>query len=120
VEKYNRAIQATDDNIIQRMNITCPITKVADTHSEYVRLIVFHGKNVYSKALQYYVYTHTARLVHISDYDARFIASGCFVSYYVFSLYCLTPFLPGTSPETTVIPNGQVSSFRLQDFPYYV
>ena len=33
---------------------------------------------------------------------------------------CHRPFLPGTSLETTVIPNGQASIFRRQYFPYYV
>jgi hypothetical protein len=37
---------------------------------------------------------------------------------FVFS--CHRPFLPGTSLEPTVIPTAQVSSFRLQYFPYYV
>jgi hypothetical protein len=39
--KYGRTGQATDDSIIQRMRITCCITKAADTHSEYVILIAF-------------------------------------------------------------------------------
>jgi hypothetical protein len=41
VEKYGRAIQATDDNIIQPMRFVCWVTKATDTHSEYVILIVF-------------------------------------------------------------------------------
>jgi hypothetical protein len=40
-EKYGRARQATDDNIIQRMRFACSITKATDTHSEYVILIAF-------------------------------------------------------------------------------
>jgi hypothetical protein len=38
VEKYGRARQATDDNISRRMRIAFWITKVTDTHSEYVIL----------------------------------------------------------------------------------
>ena len=41
VEKYGRARQATDDNIIRRMRIACCIPKATDTHSEYVILIAF-------------------------------------------------------------------------------
>jgi hypothetical protein len=33
---------------------------------------------------------------------------------------CHRPFLPGNSLEPAVIPTAQVSSFRLQYFPYYV
>jgi hypothetical protein len=36
VKKYGRARQATDDNIIRRMRFACWITKVTDTHPEYV------------------------------------------------------------------------------------
>jgi hypothetical protein len=41
VEKYGRARQATDVNIIRRMRFACWITKATDTHSEYVILIAF-------------------------------------------------------------------------------
>jgi hypothetical protein len=41
VEKYGRARQATDDNIIRRMRFTCWIGKTTNTHSEYVILIAF-------------------------------------------------------------------------------
>jgi len=36
MEIYDRARQATDDNIIQRMRIACWITKTTGTHSEYI------------------------------------------------------------------------------------
>jgi hypothetical protein len=41
VEKYVRARQATNDNIIRRMPFACWITKATDTHSEYVIVICF-------------------------------------------------------------------------------
>jgi hypothetical protein len=41
VEKYGRARQATDDNMIHRMRFACRITKATDTHSEDVILIAF-------------------------------------------------------------------------------
>jgi len=49
VEKYCRARQATDDNIIWRMCIACCVTKATDTHSECVILLLFHGNNGYAK-----------------------------------------------------------------------
>jgi hypothetical protein len=39
VEKYGRAEEATDDNIIRCMLFACWITKATDTHSEYEMLI---------------------------------------------------------------------------------
>ena len=41
MEKYGRARQATDDNIIRRMRFARWITKATDTHSEYAILIAF-------------------------------------------------------------------------------
>jgi len=41
MEKYCRARQATDDNIISRMRVACWIPKSKNTHSEYVILIAF-------------------------------------------------------------------------------
>jgi hypothetical protein len=41
VEKYGRARQAIDDNIIWRMRFACWITKATDIHSEYAILIAF-------------------------------------------------------------------------------
>jgi hypothetical protein len=41
VEKYGRARQATDGNIMRRMRFACWMTKATDTHSEYVILIAF-------------------------------------------------------------------------------
>jgi hypothetical protein len=34
--KYDRAIQATDGNVIWRMHIACWITKTTGIHSEYI------------------------------------------------------------------------------------
>ena len=49
MEKYGRARQATDDNIIR-----C-ITKATDTHSEYVILIAFAGNSGYMTWPQCYI-----------------------------------------------------------------
>jgi hypothetical protein len=42
----------TYDHIIRRVRFACWITKDRDTHSEYVRLIIFHGKNGCANAPQ--------------------------------------------------------------------
>ena len=39
VEKYCRGRQATDDSVIRHMHFACWITKVIDTHSEYVTFL---------------------------------------------------------------------------------
>jgi len=41
LEKYGRAGQATDDNLIQSMRIACWITKATNTRSDYVIHTVF-------------------------------------------------------------------------------
>jgi hypothetical protein len=46
VEKYSRAGQARDDNIIRRMRYSCWITKATDTHSEYVIRIAFRKQQL--------------------------------------------------------------------------
>jgi hypothetical protein len=54
VEKYGRAGQATDDNIIRRMLFACWITKATDTHSEY-EILLFDGNKCYANAPECYV-----------------------------------------------------------------
>jgi len=39
MEKYGKARQATDENMISRMRIACWTAKAIDTHSEYVILV---------------------------------------------------------------------------------
>jgi len=41
VEKYGRARQAAENNIIRRMRFACWITKITGKHSEYVIIIAF-------------------------------------------------------------------------------
>jgi hypothetical protein len=48
VEKYGRARQVTDDNIIRRVRCAYGIAKVTNTHSKYI----IHGNNGYSNAHQ--------------------------------------------------------------------
>lgn len=44
MEKYGRARQTTDNNVMWRMRITLWITKAADTRSEYAIRMAFPGK----------------------------------------------------------------------------
>jgi len=55
VEKYDTAGQTTDDNTIRRMRLACRITKVTDTHSEYVVLLLSYGNNGYTNLPRRYV-----------------------------------------------------------------
>ena len=63
MEKYSRARQATDDNIIQCMRFACWITKTTDTHTEYVLLIAFSRQQWLHKRASMLRYTYIARLV---------------------------------------------------------
>jgi hypothetical protein len=63
VEKYGRAMQATDHSIIQHMPFVCWVSKVTDTHSEYVILLLFRCNKGYTNMPQYYVYAYIAYLV---------------------------------------------------------
>ena len=45
MEKFGTARQATDDNILRSMRFACWVTKAINTHSEYMILIAFHGRN---------------------------------------------------------------------------
>jgi hypothetical protein len=45
--KYGTAVQATGNNIRQRMLLACTVTSATDTHSQYVTIIAFG----YMKAL---------------------------------------------------------------------
>ena len=72
VEKYCTAQRATDANIMRRMRFACRITKLTDTHSEYVMLIAF--------PLQQWLHEHTSvfRYMYIACL-VRF-ASPCYFS----------------------------------------
>jgi hypothetical protein len=66
VEKYGRAAQATDGNIIRRMRFACWITKATDTHSEYVIFIAFPRQEWLRERASMLHYTHTACIVTIT------------------------------------------------------
>ena len=77
-KKYCRAWQATDDNIIRRMRVTCRISK-ARIHAHILQhLLLFHGNSSYANALQCYVIrslpvSFNTDLFMLSDYGAEII-----------------------------------------------
>jgi hypothetical protein len=66
VEKYGRAKQATYDDVIWHVRISCWITKATDMRSEYV-ILLFHSSSGYMNVPQFYVYTY-----YLSCYWWRF------------------------------------------------
>jgi hypothetical protein len=63
VEKFGRARQATDDNIIRRMRFACWITKATDTHTEYAILIAFPRQQWLCESVSVLRYAYLACLV---------------------------------------------------------
>ena len=54
MDKYCRAGQARDDNIIMRMCFACWVTKATyATNPEYVIFMLFRGNNVFTSVLSY-------------------------------------------------------------------
>jgi hypothetical protein len=64
VEKYHKAEQATDENIIQHMHFACWITTATDTHSEYVVLIAFPQQQWLHERTSMQRFMYTACLVY--------------------------------------------------------
>ena len=73
MEKFGTARLPTEDNIIRRMRIARWITKVTDTHSEYVILLTLHSNNGYLKASQCYVYMYLACIARLQNRSSRSI-----------------------------------------------
>jgi hypothetical protein len=65
VEKYGRAGQATDDNIIRRFRFACLISKAANTHSEFVILIAFPRQQWLREGVSVLRCTHVACLLSL-------------------------------------------------------
>ena len=65
MEKYGRARQATDGNIVWRTRFACWINKAIDTHSEYVILIAFREKKWLCKRTSMLRYRYTVCLVYV-------------------------------------------------------
>jgi len=60
MEKYYRAGNATDDNVIQRMRFACWITKARNTHLDYAIRTAF--------ARQYLLHQRASMLCHTNCY----------------------------------------------------
>jgi hypothetical protein len=68
VEKYGRARQAKDDNIIQCMCFGCWITKATNTHSEYVILIAFPRQQwLHETCLNVTLYVHCPSCINCKN-----------------------------------------------------
>ena len=65
MEKYCRAGQATDGNIIRRMRIACWIPKATSTHSEYEIRIAFQPQQWLHERTSVLRYTYIACLVYL-------------------------------------------------------
>jgi len=66
VEKWGRAKQATDDNVIRRMRFSRWIPRATDTHSENVILIVFPLQQWLHERAPMLRYTCIVFLINIS------------------------------------------------------
>jgi hypothetical protein len=67
VEKYSRTGQATEENIIRRMRVTCWISKATNIDSEYVILTPFLSNNGYANAPQYYILRTLRALLELCE-----------------------------------------------------
>jgi len=59
VEKYSRADQAKDENILRRFPFACWITKATDTHSKYVKIVAFFTATMVTQT------RHSVKLLYI-------------------------------------------------------
>jgi hypothetical protein len=82
VEKYGRARQTTDENMIWRMCFACRITKVTNSHSEYVILVAFPWQQWLCERATMLSYTYITCLV------ISYILSSVALSFYI-SLFLL-------------------------------
>jgi hypothetical protein len=89
VEKYGTAVQATDDNIIQRMRTACWITKATSTHSEYVILIAFpRQQSLRERASILHFYAHCFEIAYNEGrlaaglHPSKFLTLNSFTSIY--------------------------------------
>ena len=64
MEKHGTTGQATDDNTIRRTQFACRVTKVTESHSEYVILIAFALQQWLRERVSVLRYTCVACLVY--------------------------------------------------------
>jgi len=76
VEKYGRARQDTDDNVIWRLRVAWWITKTTDTHSEYVILIAFPRQQRLRERTSMLSWTYNAYLLYINLHVSAYKGDG--------------------------------------------
>jgi len=92
VEKFGRARQDTDDNIVRRMRVASCITKATDTHSEYVRLVAFPLLQWLRELSSVWSYTYVACIV-INLLAAYIYSSFCIIDVRILKFYWIKPSL---------------------------
>jgi len=86
IEKYCRAGQATDGNIIRRMRISCCAPKAIDTHSEYVIFTAFSSQQWLHERASILRYTYIAHLVILCFYQRTYDCCANWHNYEIWSL----------------------------------
>jgi hypothetical protein len=74
MEKYSRAGQAAEDDIIRRMRFACCTTKATNTHSEYVIFIHFLQPQRLRERASMLRYTYTACFTYINP-QPRYVST---------------------------------------------
>jgi hypothetical protein len=77
VENYVIARQFLHKNITRRMRCLCWITKSPSTHSEFVILVAFPGKNYSANPPQYYVINTLPVLLYFKTMESRSLWPSC-------------------------------------------
>jgi hypothetical protein len=77
VEKYGRARQVTEDDIIHIMHFACWVTKAADTYSKCVTLIAFPRQQLLRERASVLRYTYIACLISSTFSNILVACSRC-------------------------------------------
>jgi hypothetical protein len=93
VEKYGRARQATDDNIIQRMRFACWIIKLLTVARIFLYLLLFRGCSDFATTPPCYVNTRIACLIYI-----LYARAVCYEVIQVSYVTLVSIFLPDDGP----------------------
>jgi hypothetical protein len=83
VEKYRTAGQATDDNMVRRMRFAWWVTKVTNTHSQYVILIAFPRQQWLRERVSLLLYVHLTSSAVLCWHNHTYLISGHFLLFSV-------------------------------------
>ena len=75
MEKYGRARQAIDDNVIRRMRFAYRVTKATDTQTEYVIIIAFLQLEWLHKHASVTLYVHCLSCFCLEQYTTCILIS---------------------------------------------